>query len=125
MVLDGWKVFRWTDHQLEKSPDRVKEELVTFLGPSPALFYIDDNMPAQCGQVFVLREHQEAVQNLKKMRSEHQTIVLVQGATGSGKSAIGVLDAKEVGKRALFWLIQRNLWNRGIRVFRSSGRKQQ
>lgn len=67
MVHEGWKVFRWTDHQLEESPDCVKDELVTFLGLSPALFYIDDNMPDQSGQVFVLREHQEeALQNLKK-----------------------------------------------------------
>ena len=119
MVHEGWKVFRWTDHQLEKTPDRIKDELVTFLGPSPALFYIDDNMPAQSGQVFVLREHQEeALHNLKKMRSEHQTIALVQGATGSGKSAIGVLDAKEVGKRTLFLAHSKELVEQGYSNFR-------
>ena len=38
MIHEGWKVFRWTDKQLEKCPDRVKDELITFLGMSPALF---------------------------------------------------------------------------------------
>ena len=119
MVHEGWKVFRWTDHQLEKTPDRVKDELVTFLGSSPALFYIDDDMPVQSGQVFILREHQEeALQNLKKMRSDHQTIALVQGATGSGKSAIGVLDAKEVGKRTLFLAHSKELVEQGYMNFR-------
>ena len=118
MVHEGWKVFRWTDQQLEKTPERVKDELVTFLGSSPALFYIDDNMPAQSGQVFVLREHQEeALQNLKKMRSDNQTIALVQGATGSGKSAIGVLDAKEVGKRTLFLAHSKELVEQGYSNF--------
>ena len=68
MIHEGWKVFRWTDKQLEKCPDRVKDELITFLGMSPALFYIDDSMPAQNGQIFELREHQEeALINLKRM----------------------------------------------------------
>lgn len=103
LVYDGWKVYRWTDRQIETTPERVKDELVTFLGESPALFYIDDDMPAQNGKVFILREHQEeALRNLCQMRNEHQTIALVQGATGSGKSAIGVLDAKSLGKRTLF-----------------------
>lgn len=103
MIHDGWKVFRWTDKQLEKTPERVKDELVTFLGSSPALYLIDDSMPEQKGKVFALREHQEeALHNLQAMRAEGQTIALVQGATGSGKSAIGVLDAKSVGKRTLF-----------------------
>ncbi len=55
----GWKVFRWTDAQLQKTPERVKDELVTFLGYSPALTYIDNNLPGQKGAVFELREHQE------------------------------------------------------------------
>ena len=103
MIYEGWKLYRWTDQQLERTPDRVKDELVTFLGTTPALFLINDDMPMQQGKVFQLREHQEeALNNLANMRNFHQTIALVQGATGSGKSAIGVLDAKAVGKRTLF-----------------------
>ena len=30
MVHNGWKVFRWTDSQLDKTPERVKDELLTF-----------------------------------------------------------------------------------------------
>ena len=118
MIHEGWKVFRWTDKQLEKCPDRVKDELITFLGMSPALFYIDDSMPAQNGQVFELREHQEeALINLKRMRKDNQTIALVQGATGSGKSAIGVLDAKAVGKRTLFLAHTKELVEQGYTNF--------
>ncbi len=119
MVYEGWKVFRWTDKQLEKTPDRVKDELVTFLGETPALFYLDDDLPAQNGRVFVLREHQEeALVNLERMRAENQTIALVQGATGSGKSAIGVLDAKKLGKRTLFLAHTKELVEQGYHNFR-------
>lgn len=119
MVHNDWKVFRWTDKQIEKTPDRVKDELITFLGTSPLLMYIDDNMPEQTGKVFRLREHQEeALSNLAQMRSEGHTIALVQGATGSGKSAIGVLDAKSVGKRTLFLAHTKELVQQGYENFK-------
>lgn len=119
LVYDGWKVYRWTDHQIETTPERVKDELVTVLGESPVLFYMDDYMPVQNGKVFILREHQEeALYNLRKMRNEHQTIALVQGATGSGKSAIGVLDAKSLGKRTLFLAHTKELVEQAYNNFR-------
>lgn len=118
MVYEGWKVYRWTDRQIEKTPDRIKDELITFLGTSPVLFYIDDNMPEQAGKVFELREHQEeALANLAQMRIDGQSIALVQGATGSGKSAIGVLDAKAVGKRTLFLAHTKELVQQGFDNF--------
>lgn len=118
MVYQGWKVFRWTDSQLAKTPDRVKDELITFLGFSPALTYFDVDTPRQQGDVFALREHQEeALANLIKMREDGKSIALVQGATGSGKSAIGVLDAKEVGKRVLFLAHTKELVEQGARNF--------
>ena len=114
MVFQGWRVFRWTDTQLAKTPDRVKDELITFLGYSPVLTYFDGDTPAQQGSVFELREHQEeALASLIKMREEGKTIALVQGATGSGKSAIGVLDAKQVGKRVLFLAHTKELVEQG------------
>lgn len=119
IIHEGWKVFRWTDRQVEKAPGRVKDELVTFLGEAPALFFMDDDMPPQNGKVFVLREHQEeALKNLEEMRRHNQTIALVQGATGSGKSAIGVLDAKAVGGRTLFIAHTKELVEQGYRSFR-------
>lgn len=119
MIHDGWKVFRWTDHQVEKIPDRVKDELITFLGEAPSLFFMDGDMPPQRGKVFILREHQEeALKNLEEMRKSNQTIALVQGATGSGKSAIGVLDAKAVGGRTLFLAHTKELVEQGYRTFR-------
>lgn len=118
MVFQGWRVFRWTDTQLTKSPDRVKDELITFLGYSPVLTYFDGDTPTQQGSVFELREHQEeALASLSKMREEGKTIALVQGATGSGKSAIGVLDAKQVGKRVLFLAHTKELVEQGAANF--------
>ena len=79
MVHNGWKVFRWTDSQMN-NPDLIKDELATFLGMSPRLFLIDDDMPTQNGKVFELREHQEeALENLARMRMNNETIALVQG----------------------------------------------
>ena len=118
MVFQGWRVFRWTDTQLAKTPDRVKDELITFLGYSPVLTYFDDDTPSQQGSVFELREHQEdALASLIKMREEGKTIALVQGATGSGKSAIGVLDSKQVGKRVLFLAHTKELVEQGALNF--------
>ena len=118
MVYNGWKVFRWTDSQLKKAPERVKDELITFLGYSPTLTYIDENLPPKQGKIFELREHQEeALENLAKMREEGKTIALVQGATVSGKSAIGVLDAKSVGKRTLFLAHTKELVEQGASNF--------
>lgn len=114
MVFQGWRVFRWTDTQLAKTPDRVKDELITFLGYSPVLTYFDGDTQSQQGSVFELREHQEeALASLIKMREEGKTIALVQGATGSGKSAIGVLDSKQVGKRVLFLAHTKELVEQG------------
>lgn len=118
MVHDNWKVFRWSDTQLAKTPERVKDELITFLGCSPEMSYFDDYAPNQKGAVFELREHQEeALYNLSKMRDEGKTIALVQGATGSGKSAIGVLAAKAVGKRTLFIAHTKELVEQGVKNF--------
>ncbi len=118
MVFEGWRVFRWTDTQIIKTPDRVKDELITFLGYAPALTYFDGDTPTQQGAVFELREHQEeALASLAKMRDEGKTIALVQGATGSGKSAIGVLDAKTIGKRTLFLAHTKELVEQGAKNF--------
>lgn len=118
MVFEGWRVFRWTDTQIIKTPDRVKDELITFLGYAPALTYFDGDTPTQQGAVFELREHQEeALASLAKMREEGKTIALVQGATGSGKSAIGVLDAKTIGKRTLFLAHTKELVEQGAKNF--------
>ena len=119
MVYEGWKVFRWTDTQVHKTPDRVKDELITFLGYTPVLTYLDGDTPAQKGGIFELREHQEeALTNFAKMREDGKTIALVQGATGSGKSAIGVLDAKSLGQRVLFLAHTKELVEQGVKNFK-------
>lgn len=103
MVNEGWKVFRWTDRQVLRTPDRVKDELVTFFGYAPKLFLMEDGMPLQQGEVFVLKDHQrEALENLAKMRKENKTIAMLYEATGTGKTVTAVKDAKEVGERTLF-----------------------
>lgn len=103
MVHDGWKVFRWTSKQIEKTPDRVKDELMTFFGTSPKLFFIDDDMPLQKGEIFALKDHQtEALQNLSAMREERKSIAMLYEATGTGKTVTAVSDAKAFGERTLF-----------------------
>ena len=103
LVFDGWRLYRWTDRQIDRTPERIKDELITFLGTSPFFSYIDDNLPPQQGEVFSLHEHQEeALSNLAKMREEHKTIALLYHATGTGKTVTAVSDAKRIGKRTLF-----------------------
>lgn len=103
MVYDGWKVYRWTSKQIEKTPDRIKDELITFFGTSPRLSYIDDELPVQKGEAFALKEHQaEALENLDAMRKENKTIAMLYEATGTGKTVTAVSDAKAVGEKTLF-----------------------
>ena len=103
LVHDGWQVYRWTSRQIEKTPERIKDELVTFLGASPMLKYFEEVLPPQQGEAYALYEHQEeALANLEAMRHEHKTIALLYHATGTGKTVTAVSDAKRLGKRTLF-----------------------
>ena len=119
IVYDGWKIYRWTSSQLEKSPDRVKDELVTFLGQSPLFQYIEDALPPQQGSTFALMDHQEeALSGLMKMREESKSIALLYHATGTGKTVTAVSDAKRVGKRTLFLAHRHELVDQAINAFR-------
>lgn len=103
MVFNDWRVYRWAYNQLLKQPEKVKDELITFLGETPFFKELQEFLPEQEGQAFELREYQqEAINNLKKMRSKGETIALLYHATGVGKTVTAATDAKEVGGRTLF-----------------------
>ena len=119
IVYDGWKIYRWTSSQLEKSPDRVKDELVTFLGQNPLFQYIEDVLPPQQGDTFALMDHQEeALSGLMKMRESSKSIALLYHATGTGKTVTAVSDAKSVGRRTLFLAHRHELVDQAINAFR-------
>ena len=119
IVYDGWKIYRWTSSQLEKNPDRVKDELVTFLGQNPLFQYIEDALPPQQGSAFALMDHQEeALSGLLKMREENKSIALLYHATGAGKTVTAVSDAKSVGKRTLFLAHRHELVDQAMNAFR-------
>ena len=97
LVYNEWKVYRWVYNQLLKQPDRVKDELVTFLGENPLLKVLDDYLPNQKGKSFELREYQqEAIDSLCEMRENGETIALLYHATGVGKTVTACTDAKSV-----------------------------
>ena len=50
LVYDNWKVYRWIYSQLEKQPEKVKDELITFLGTSPMFKAFEANLSVQMGQ---------------------------------------------------------------------------
>lgn len=103
LIYEDWKVYRWVYNQLLKQPDRIKDELVTFLGETPFLKVIEDYLPVQKGQSFELREYQQdAIDNLKTMRESGETIALLYHATGVGKTVTACTDAKNVGGKTLF-----------------------
>lgn len=120
LVYEGWKVYRWTSRQIEKTPERIKDELVTFLGTSPMFRYIEDALPPQQGKAFELREHQEeALAQLEAMRSAHETIALLYHATGTGKTVTAVSDARRLGKRTLFLAHTKELVYQAYNCFRN------
>ena len=103
LIYDNWKVYRWIYSQLEKQPEKVKDELITFLGSSPMFKAFEANLPVQMGQTIELRDYQqEATENLQKMREDGKTIALLYHATGIGKTITAATDAKAVGGRTLF-----------------------
>ena len=103
LVYDNWKVYRWIYSQLEKQPEKVKDELITFLGSSPMFKVFEADLPVQMGQTIELRNYQqEAIDNLKRMREDGKTIALLYHATGVGKTITVATDAKAVGGRTLF-----------------------
>ena len=88
---------------MEKQPEKVKDELITFLGTSPMFKAFEADLPVQMGQTIELRDYQqEAIDNLKKMRENGKTIALLYHATGVGKTITAATDAKAVGGRTLF-----------------------
>lgn len=103
LIYDNWKVYRWIYSQLEKQPEKVKDELITFLGTSPMFKAFEADLPVQMGQTIELRDYQqEATENLQKMREDGKTIALLYNATGAGKTITAATDAKAVGGRILF-----------------------
>ena len=88
---------------MEKQPEKVKDELITFLGTSPMFKAFEADLPVQMGLTIELRDYQqEAIDNLKKMREDGKTIALLYHATGVGKTITAATDAKAVGGRTLF-----------------------
>lgn len=103
LIYDNWEVYRWIYSQLEKQPEKVKDELITFLGTSPMFKAFEADLPVQMGQTIELRDYQqEATENLQKMREDGKTIALLYHATGVGKTITAATDAKAVGGRTLF-----------------------
>lgn len=103
LTYQGWMIYRWVYNQLKNQPDRIKDELYTFLGDTPDLKAIENYLPAQKGKSFELRDYQqEAIDSLKSMRERGETIALLYHATGVGKTVTACTDAKNVGGRTLF-----------------------
>ncbi len=103
LIYDNWKVYRWIYSQLEKQPEKVKDERITFLGTSPMFKAFEADLPVQMGQTIEVRDYQqEATENLQKMREDGKTIALLYHATGVGKTITAATDAKAVGGRTLF-----------------------
>ena len=103
LIYDNWKVYRWIYSQLEKQLEKVKDELITFLGTSPMFKAFEADLPVQMGQTIELRDYQqEATENLQKIREDGKTIALLYHATGVGKTITAATDAKAVGGCTLF-----------------------
>ena len=81
MVYKDWRVYRWTYKQLKDTPDRVKDELTTFLSKvrvesSPSF------LPQQSGSTICYRDYQvEALDQLLEVREGGDSIALLYHAT--------------------------------------------
>ncbi len=99
LIHSNWKVYRWAYNQLTSQKERVKDELLTFLGDNP---YLNEILPKQQGKVILFEHQEESLKSLEEMRKQGETIGLLYHATGIGKTYTAVSDAKKVGGRTLF-----------------------
>ena len=77
LIYQNWKVYRWVYNQLKSQPEKVKDELRTFVGEMPAFRILDDFLPKQKGKTIELREHQQAaLSSLQNMRDQGESIAL-------------------------------------------------
>ncbi|KRQ86451.1 UvrABC system protein B [Caloramator mitchellensis] len=103
LVYQNWKVYRWAYKQLRDQPEKVKDEILTFIGEMPIFKEFEEFLPKQKGRAIVLKNHQEeALKNLEEMRQEGESIALLYHATGTGKTVTAITDAKRVGRRTLY-----------------------
>jgi superfamily II DNA or RNA helicase len=110
LIYQGWRVFRWTDNQILREPERVKQQLELFLERLPGLLSFDDFLPRQAGEVLALRPQQgEALDALQSIREQGKTIALLEHATGTGKTITAIADARRLGGRTLWIVHRRNL----------------
>lgn len=118
LIYNNWKVYRWAYNQLKKQREKVKDELITFVGEMPEFRLMDDYLPKQKGKIFELKGHQKsAINNLRKMRKSGESIALLYHATGTGKTATAVSDAKGCGERTLFLAHTRELVSQAKSTF--------
>jgi hypothetical protein len=45
LIYQNWKVYRWVYRQLKNQPEKVKDELRTFVGEIPIFKMLDDYLP--------------------------------------------------------------------------------
>lgn len=118
LIYNNWKVYRWVYNQLKNQPEKVRDELRTFVGEMPAFRMMDDYLPKQKGKTLELKEHQQsALDNLQAMRANGESIALLYHATGTGKTVTAVSDAKKFGKRTLFLAHTKELITQAKKTF--------
>lgn len=118
LIYNNWKVYRWVYKQLKNQPEKVKDELRTFVGEMPMFRMLEDYIPKQKGKIVELKEHQQsALQSLQAMRDHGESIALLYHATGTGKTVTAVSDSKKVGKRTLFLAHTKELISQAQRTF--------
>lgn len=118
LIYQNWKVYRWVYNQLKNQPEKIKDELRTFVGEIPVFKMLEDYLPKQKGKIIELREHQQsALSSLQNMRDNGESIALLYHATGTGKTVTAVSDAKILGRRTLFLAHTKELITQAQRTF--------
>jgi superfamily II DNA or RNA helicase len=103
LVYQGWKVYRWTDIQLNTERERIQEQLLLFLEREITQGTLDGFLPKQEVGEISLREHQvDALKQLEELRNQGKTIALLTHATGTGKTHVAISHAHYLGLRTLY-----------------------
>lgn len=59
LIHNNWKVYKWGHKNLKEQQEKVKDELVIFLGDIPMFMRMEGFFPKQKGKAIILKDHQQ------------------------------------------------------------------
>ncbi len=98
LILDRCKVFRWTERQIWKDEETVRERPMIFLASDLGLMGFSDFLPREFRSIIEFQKHQmEAVKVPECQPPEGLLIAILAHAADTGQTIVNIADATRLG----------------------------